>query len=168
MSEYGNANREEEFTYTSGNATVTGRFSNWNEIETKTRERIKTTSGWEWKRIDTSDPDEVNINQLDIPINPGEQVEIQVKSVSEAGWPSNPLESDWSDPIVVAFSDFAELQADDLKEVIEQNRVDAAVANVSRMFSGAAAHMSSSFYTNDKYFAHTAESITSGFLTHIV
>ena len=33
------------------------------------------------------------------------------------------------------------------------------------MFSGNAAHMSSSFYTNDKYFAHTAESITSGFLS---
>ena len=165
LSEYGNANKEEEFTYTSGNASVTGRFSNWNEIETKTRERVKTSTGWEWKRIDTADPDEVNINQLDIPINPGEQVEIQVKSVSEAGWPSNPLESDWSDPITVSFSDFAELQADDITELIEQNRVDAAVANVTKMFSGTAAHMSSSFYTNDKYFAHTAESITSGFLT---
>lgn len=165
LSEYGNANKEEEFTYTSGNASITGRFSNWNETETKLRGRVKTSSGWEWEKIDTSDPDVVNINQLDIPINPGEQVEIQVKSVSEAGWPSNPLESDWSDPIVVAFSDFAELEADDLSELISQNRVDAAVANVTKMFSGTAAHMSSSFYTNDKYFAHTAESITSGFLS---
>lgn len=165
LSEYGNANKEEEFTYTSGNASITGRFSNWNEIETKLRGRVKTSSGWEWEKIDTSNPDVVNINQLDIPINPGEQVEIQVKSVSEAGWPSNPLESDWSDSIVVAFSDFAELEADDLSELISQNRVDAAVANVTKMFSGNAAHMSSSFYTNDKYFAHTAESITSGFLS---
>ena len=49
----------------------------------------------------------------EMPADPkvSEQVEIQVKSVSEAGWPSNPLESDWSEPIVVAFSDFAELQA---------------------------------------------------------
>lgn len=165
LSEYGNANKEEEFTYTSGNTSVTGRFSNWNEIETKLRGRVKTSSGWEWENIDTSNPDVVNINQLDIPISPGEQVEIQVKSVSEAGWPSNPLESDWSDSIVVAFSDFAELEADDLSELISQNRVDAAVANVTKMFSGTTAHMSSSFYTNDKYFAHTAESITSGFLS---
>ena len=165
LSEYGNANKEEEFTYTSGNTSITGRFSNWNEIETKLRGRVKTSSGWEWENIDTSNPDVVNINQLDIPISPGEQVEIQVKSVSEAGWPSNPLESDWSDPIVVAFSDFAELEADDLSELISQNRVDAAVANVTKMFSGTTAHMSSSFYTNDKYFAHTAESITSGFLS---
>lgn len=165
LSDSGNANKEEEFTYTSGNTSVIGRFSNWNEIETKTRERVKTSSGWEWERIDTSDPDKVNINQLDIPINPGEQVEIQVKSVSEAGWPSNPLESDWSDSIIVSFSDFSELQADSIKEVIEQNRVDAAVANVTKMFSGTAEHMSSSFYTNDKYFAHSAENITSGFLS---
>lgn len=165
LSEYGNANREEEFTYRSGNASVTGRFSNWNEIETKLRERVKTSDGWEWEKIDTADPDKVNINQLDIPINPGEQVEIQVKSVSEAGWPSNPMESEWSNSIVVAFSDFAELQADDISELIEQNRVDVAVANVTKMFSGTAAHMASSFYTNDKYFAHTAESITSGFLS---
>ena len=75
------------------------------------------------------------------------------------------MESDWSDSIVVAFSDFAELEADDLSELISQNRVDAAVANVTKMFSGNTAHMSSSFYTNDKYFAHTAESITSGFLS---
>lgn len=165
LSEYGNANKEEEFTYTSGNTSITGRFSNWNEIETKLRGRVKTSSGWEWEKIDTSNPDVVNINQLDIPISPGERVEIQVKSVSEAGWPSNPLESDWSDSIVVAFSDFAELEADDLSELISQNRVDAAVANVTKMFSGTTAHMSSSFYTNDKYFAHTAESITSGFLS---
>lgn len=165
LSEYGNANKEEEFTYKSGNANVTGRFSNWNEIETKLRKRVKTTTGWEWEKIDTADPDEVNINQLDIPINPNEQVEIQVKSVSEAGWPANPMESDWSEPIVVAFSDFGELQADDVSEIIAQNRVDAAVANVTKMFSGTAAHMNTSFYTNDKYFAHTAESITSGFLS---
>ena len=165
LSESGNANREEEFNYTSGGIKAVGRFSNWNEISTKVRPRVKTVSGWEWEKIDTADPDEVNINQLDIPINPGEQVEIQVRSVSEAGWPANPLMSEWSEPIVVAFSDFAELQADNIDELIEQNRVDAAVANVTRMFSNTTAHMSSSFYTNDKYFAHTAESITSGFLS---
>ena len=165
LSESGNTNKEEEFTYVSGNSVVTGRFSNWNEIESKLRPRVKTTSGWEWENIDTSNPDDVNINQLDIPITSGEKVEIQVKSVSEAGWPANPMESEWSNSIVVSFSDFAELQADDISGLIDQNNVDAAVANVSKMFSSTTEHMSSSFYTNDKYFAHTAESITSGFLS---
>lgn len=167
LSEYGNTNKEEEFTYRSGNVNVTGRFSNWNEIETKLRNRVydKSTGYWEWEKIDPADPDKVNINQMDIPINPNEQVEIQIKSVSEAGWPANPMESDWSNSITVAFSDFAELMADDVSELIAQNRVDAAVANVSKMFSESTAHMNTSFYTNDKYFAHTAESITSGFLS---
>lgn len=165
LSESGNTNKEEEFTYVSGNSVVTGRFSNWNEIESKLRPRVKTSSGWEWEDIDTANPDDVNINQLDIPITYGEKVEIQVKSVSEAGWPSNPLESKWSDSIVVSFSDFAELQSDDISGLIDQNNVDAAVANVSKMFSSTTEHMSSSFYTNDKYFAHTAETITSGFLS---
>ena len=165
LSSSGNTNRENEFTYISNGAQVIGRFSNWNEIETKTRERIKTKNGWEWADIDTADPEEVNINQLDIPIQRGEQVEIQVKSVSEAGWPSNPMESDWSDPITVAFSDFTELEADDIYDIIEQNRVDASFASLGASLSSTTEHMSSSFYTNDKYFAHTAENITSGFLS---
>lgn len=165
LSNSGNTNREEEFTYSSNGVNVTGRFANWIETESLLRGRVKTSTGWEWEDIDTSDPDKININQLDIPIQKGEQVEIQVKSVSEAGWPSNPMESDWSDSIVVAFSDFAELEADDIEEIIEQNRVDASLANITSLFSSSNEHMSSSFYTNDKYFAHTADTITSGFLS---
>lgn len=165
LSASGNANREEEFTYMAGSINALGRFSNWNEIETKTRPRVKTSNGWEWEDIDTSNPDVVNINQLDIPINNGEQVEIQVRSVSEAGWPSNPLLSDWSNSVIVSFADFPELQADDVSKLIEQNKVDAAMANIQRAFSGTTEHLNTSFYTNDKYFAHTAETITSGFLS---
>ena len=144
---------------------VVGRFSNWNEIETKQRERVKTSTGWEWEDIDTADPETVNINQLDIPIQRGEQVEIQVKSVSEAGFPSNPMESDWSDAIIVSFSDFAELEADDISDIIAQNRMDASLSSIASAMTSTNEHMASSFYTNDKYFAHTAESITSGFLS---
>lgn len=165
LSNSGNTNREEEFTYSSNGVDVTGRFANWIETESLLRGRVKTSTGWEWEDVDTADPDKININQLDIPIQKGEQVEIQVKSVSEAGWPSNPMESDWSDSIVVAFSDFAELEADDIEEIIEQNRVDASLANITSLFSSSNEHMSSSFYTNDKYFAHTADTITSGFLS---
>lgn len=165
LSYSGNANNEEVFTYTSNGNTISGRFSNWNEYETKMRERIKTSSGWEWEDIDTTDPESININQIDIPITRGERVEIQVKSVSEAGWPSNPLESEWSDAIIVSFSDFSELEADDLNDLIKQNNVDSAISTVLAQYNGTTEHLNTSFYTNDKYFAHTAESITSGFLS---
>ena len=167
LSESGVANKEEEFIYLDGTTNATGRFSNWNEILTPMRRRVKGSDGtYNWERVNTADPEQININQLDLPIQNGEQIEIQIKSISEAGFPSNPMESDWSDSVIIAFSDFPELQGDDISEIIAQNRVDASVANVVENMTGNTyAHMSSSFYTNDKYFAHNAESITSGFLS---
>lgn len=167
LSESGVANREEEFKYLDGTTNAIGRFSNWNEVLSPMRRRVKGSDGsYSWEKVNTSDPDQVNINQLDLPIQQGEQIEIQIKSISEAGFPTNPIESEWSDPVIIAFSDFPELQGDDVSEIIAQNRVDASVANVVENMTGNTyAHMSSSFYTNDKYFAHNAESITSGFLT---
>lgn len=167
LSESGVANKEEEFTYLDGTTNATGRFSNWNEVLTPMRRRVKGSDGtYSWERVNTADPDQININQLDLPIQNGEQIEIQIKSISEAGFPTNPMESDWSEPVVIAFGDFPELQGDDISEIIAQNRVDASVANIiDNMTGNTYAHMSSSFYTNDKYFAHNAESITSGFLS---
>ena len=167
LSESGVANREEEFTYLDGTTNATGRFSNWNEVLTPLRRRLKGSDGtYNWEKENTADPDQININQLDLPIQNGEQIEIQIKSISEAGFPANPMESDWSNSIIIAFADFPELQGDDISEIIAQNRVDASVANVVENMTGNSyAHMSSSFYTNDKYFAHNAESITSGFLS---
>jgi hypothetical protein len=167
LSESGVANKEEEFTYLDGTTNATGRFSNWNEILTPMRRRVKGSDGtYNWERVNTADPEQININQIDLPIQNGEQIEIQIKSISEAGFPTNPMESDWSDSVIIAFKDFPELQGDDISEIIAQNRVDASVANVVDNITGNSyAHMSSSFYTNDKYFAHNAESITSGFLS---
>jgi hypothetical protein len=167
LSESGVANKEEEFTYLDGTTNATGRFSNWNEVLTPMRRRVKGNDGtYSWEKVNTADPEQININQLDLPIQNGEQIEIQIKSISEAGFPTNPMESDWSEPVIIAFSDFPELQGDDISEIIAQNRVDASVANVVENITGNSyAHMASSFYTNDKYFAHNAESITSGFLS---
>ena len=167
LSESGIANKEEEFTYLDGTTNATGRFSNWNEVLSPMRRRVKGSDGtYMWEKMNTADPDQININQLDLPIQNGEQIEIQIKSISEAGFPSNPMESNWSEPVIIAFNDFPELQGDDISEIIAQNRVDASIANVVESMTGNSyAHMASSFYTNDKYFAHNAESITSGFLS---
>mgnify|MGYP003628201159 CR=1 FL=1 len=78
-----------------GSGTSQGAFSNYVQIESVLRPRTKNTlTGlYEWAPIDDDNADAININQLDIPIRKGEQVEIQAKSISEAGWPGNPLES---------------------------------------------------------------------------
>lgn len=50
-------------------------------------------------------PDETidMFNRVEIPINPYEIVMIRVRSISEAGYPSNPLVSDWSNPVYIEF-----------------------------------------------------------------
>lgn len=167
LSRNGNATEEKKFLFTKADeSTLEAVFSNWTETETKTRNRIKSVAGdYVWESIDIDAANTVKINQLDIPISPGEQVEVQVKSVSEAGWPANPLESEWSEPVIISFSDFPELQSDNINELIEQNRMDAAIAGLSNFTKSTSEHMATSFYTNDKYFAHSAETITSGFLS---
>ena len=112
--------------------TITAKFSNWNEYMSKRRERIynEDTKEYAWKNIDLSNPDEVKPNQCDIPIHFGEKVEIQIKSISEAGWPSNPIESKtWSNSVVISFDNSTEIQYASLLNMIQQNRADLAVIN---------------------------------------
>ena len=79
--------------------------SKWVEMNTKPRERNydKQTDTYFWSEEDLLNPDVPNSNQVDIPIQANERVEIRVKSISEVGWPNSPVESDWSESIFVDF-----------------------------------------------------------------
>ena len=146
--------------------TVRGYFSNWEEIETKIRQKVydPLLGIYVWSSEDVQDADAVNINQIDISISSGEKVEIRVKSVSEAGWPVNPLTSDWSSSLVISFP--SELSAD--QEVLaslasalsEETRVN---FNQDLAARGVDIHLSNSFVQKDKYYAHPSDSISSGF-----
>jgi hypothetical protein len=168
LSEDGSSNPVDQFTYSDGTGQNQGAFSNYIEVESIVRPRIKNniTGKYEWAPINDSDANAININQLDIPISKGEQVEIQVKSISEAGWPSNPLESDFSAPVRISFP--ANLSSDSVVEsILEQNREDLAKVNLENDLNskGIDQHLSSSFTSNETYFAHTANVISSGFLS---
>lgn len=116
---------------TENGTTTNAVFSNWNEMMTKTRERIlSSTNEYVWKDIDLT-TDDVKINQCELPIKKGEQIEIQVKSISEAGWPSNPIESDWSNSLVISFDEDLNMdeKSIELKEIIERNKIDLTVTN---------------------------------------
>lgn len=168
LSSDGAANPVDQFTFTDGSGTSQGAFSNYNIIESGLRPRKKNaiTGTYEWVAIDADNADAVNINQLDIPIRKGEQVEVQVKSISEAGWPSNPLESDWSTSITIAFP--ADLSSDNAVEaIINQNQQDLAKVSLEEDLNelGIQQHLSSSFVANETYFAHSTPVIASGFLS---
>ena len=52
LSESGVANKEEEFTYYDGTTNAIGRFSNWNELLTPMRRRVKGSDGtYNWEKI---------------------------------------------------------------------------------------------------------------------
>lgn len=112
---------------TENGLNISVNLSDWNEVRLKTRERIQDKNGeYIWADVDIEDSDTVKFNECNIPIHPGERVEIQIKSLSEAGWPANPIESDWSNSLIVDFDDSL-LNYLDIQSVINQNRVDIAV-----------------------------------------
>ena len=168
LSSDGAANPVDQFKYTDGSGTSQGAFSNYVIIDSVLRPRTKNliTGLYEWTPIDDDNADSVNINQLDIPIRKGEQVEIQAKSISEAGWPSNPLESEWSSTIRVEFP--ADLSSDSAVDaILAQNQEDLALVALNENLEsiGLPTHLSSSFTTNETYFAHSSPVIASGFLS---
>lgn len=82
-----------------------GTYSDWIIVQTPIKERIWDASlnRYKWIHPNIADGNEVNINQIDIPIRKGEKVEFKIRSISEAGWPANPLKSAWSTPVIKEF-----------------------------------------------------------------
>ena len=142
-------------------------FSNWTKYKTDARTRVqdKITGEWKWDIVDVSDADTPNINQLDIPILPGEKIQIKIKSISEVGYPETPLESDFSNTLEYEFPDdmntvlneddfiLQEAQADEIKVQFEKE-LNARGLNI---------HLSTSIRDSDIYYAHTPQTISSGF-----
>ena len=168
LSQDGAANGVDQFNFTDGAGEGVGAFSNWEIKESVLRQRTKNTvtGNYQWADVKTDDASENNINQIDIPIRKGEIVEFQVKSFSEAGWPSNPLESDWSTSYRIEFP--ADLSSDNaVQNILDQNRKDLAKVSLQEELNskGIDEHLSSAFTDNQKYFAHVASVIASGFLS---
>ena len=147
---------------------TTASFSNWIAYETPTRERKRDsiTGKYTWSTTSVEDGQEVNFNQLDLPINLGENVEIRMKAISEAGYPANPTESDWSDIVKIDFPEGL-LDTSKTRNLIEENAKETAyVQLVEELDSkGVYTHIGDSFTANEKYYTHGASNISSGFLT---
>ena len=163
----GNAPSTDEIPFVDANGTqFRGTFSNWNEFKTDIRKKTynTTTGQFQWVVEDVTNADTPNVNQLDIPINKGESVEIKISSISEAGWPSNAAESDFCTSVIVTFPDNLTVQSDN-GQFLQDNVGDQAIASIQSDLSakGLDTHLSTSFTKGDKYYAHSAASITSGF-----
>jgi hypothetical protein len=167
LSKGGNTQGTEEISFVDNNGNQKkGSFSNWIEFKTDIRKKIfdKATGKYIWKIENVEDADTPNINQLDIPITKGEKVEIKVASISEAGWPQNPLESPFSNSVIIDFPDDLSVQIDN-GAFLAQNSVDITLVQMQQDLAarGLDTHLSESFTSGDKYYSHSTNSIASGF-----
>lgn len=155
-----------QFEDTTNGTSKTAAFSNWVEVSGPVRKRQMIDGVYKWITESEEDAQAVNFNSLDLPIQSGEVVEIMVKSVSEAGFPANPLESDWSDIIRVEFPE-GEVATDSIIELVSSNEIDSVKVQLRQELEsdGVFAHIADQFEVGDKVYAHNASTIASGFLT---
>ena len=157
----------ETFNVTQNNSQKTAAFSNWNEFKTDVRKRIyNTVSGtYTWQIEDIENADTPNINQIDIPIQSNEKVEIRIKSISEVGWPESAVESDWTEVLTIEFPD-------DLNNVLNENDFILKEASKEELKTGLNAelsakgldqHLSGTIVVSNKTYNHTSDAILSGF-----
>jgi hypothetical protein len=155
-----------EFNDSTNNTSKTAAFSNWVEINGPIRKRELNEDGkYEWIVESEEDAQAVNFNSLDLSINPGEIVEIMVKSISEAGFPANPILSDWSDIVKVEFPD-GQYSTQSMSSLFSENELDNLKVSLKEDLEAAGLfdHITDSFTVNEKTYVHSANSIASGFL----
>jgi hypothetical protein len=148
-------------------SSVTGYFSNWNQFLTDARKRTynKALDIWTWEVEDVSDADTPNINQLDIPIQQNERVEIRIKSISEVGWPNSPLESEWSDVLTIEFPDDLSQVGSENTLIFQEAQNEQIYTQIENKFNskGLTNHLQQSYYVNDLYVAHTDVNLSTSF-----
>jgi hypothetical protein len=154
------------YTDSTNGTSTTAAFSNWIEVNGPVRKRELVDGKYKWITESEEDAQAVNFNSLDLPISNGEVMEIMVKSVSEAGFPSNPLESDWSEIVRVEFPE-GELATDSVLELVSSNQIDSVKVQLKSELQseGFYDHIVDQFEVNGKTYVHNATSIASGFLT---
>ena len=154
-------------TFSVDNTQTTAAFSNWNEYKTEAKKRVydPSTLQYTWELQDVSNADLPNINQLDIPIQPNEQIQIRIKSISEVGWPDAPIESDWSDILTIDFpTDLTNVLNENTSIVTEATKEDLKNSVQNDLASkGLDEHLSDTIVLNNKSYHHDSSKILSGF-----
>jgi hypothetical protein len=167
LNKNGNAGdiNQQQFIDSNG-AEKQGTISQWNSFFTKVRDKVynEETGTYQWSDENVRDPEVVNVNQLSIPIEKGENVEIRIRSLSEAGFPTNPIKSEFSAPVVVEFPEQLESEEEDQvisqQQFAEQTRIQFENELSER---GLDTHLLNSFTSGDRYYAHRTSDIATQF-----
>lgn len=146
---------------------VDATFSNWEKYKTDARVQVLNpdTNEYEWEIEDVSDANTPTINQVDIPVEVGETIQIKIRSLSEVGYPEAPIKSEFSETITIPFPENLEsiLNEDDF--ILNDATQDGTVTEILEELEtrGLNLHLSSQIRDVDVYYAHSSEAIASGF-----
>lgn len=158
----GLSNNPEQIKYKNKNNTNTAYYSEWKEMKTGIRQKVydTTTGTYVWEDEDVTNPEIVNFNQGEISVTAGEQVEIRIKSISEAGWPNNPLMSDWSNSVIISFPDNL-TDSENTSGLVNDVMADTAVLKTKEYYSslGLDKILSSNVTVGDKTYISDANGI---------
>jgi len=154
------------YTDTDGISEVTGTFTDWIIITGPMKSRVKDLDldRFVWKSENVADGTETNINQIDIAISKGEKVEIKVRSISEAGYPGNPLKSEWSNSIIMEFPSTLATgnEIADLITMVNDDALNLSILNTMQSM-GVDSHLDDTVPNTNSltgvYYKHLAENI---------
>lgn len=144
-------------------------FTDWNKLPTIERDRevVFTSSGYGIEFVDySSTSNTIKWNQIDIPIQQGEDVVIRLRYKVNIGQPFMSIYTPWSDEKTITFP--SQYKDDiDLTTILDQNSDDTITAAFSKTLieDGYASHIQDKVVTSEHTFYHIPESIYSGFNT---
>ena len=155
------------YSYTNTDGTeISATYTDWNIIQSpiKTKVYDSDLGRYVWRSENVADGSEVNVNQIDIPISKGEKVEIKIRSISEAGYPMNPLRSVWSNAVVMEFPDTL-ATGNEIADLVTKINDDALTITINNILEagGYSAHLSDTVPNTGSvtgtYYHHIASNI---------
>ena len=141
-------------------------FSDWNQLYTPLRLRIRDKEGNYVPEEDTSNKNLPSFNQIDIPITQGENVDVRLKVIYDFGYPFIQMMSDWSD--IVTFEFPVEFLKDvQITDILKENNNDIETNRFNTILNnnGITKHVDDYILDQDVTFFHKPENISSGFYT---
>lgn len=167
LSKSGVASPIDQFQFNDNNKVRIGVLADWVDVLGPKKTRAFDDSGNAyWVEEKVEDSTVTNINSIDIPIQKGEIVEVRVKSISEAGYPTNPSMSDFSNSVRIEFPATLE-NSNILNDIIDTNKKDVVLVDLETELDalGVYKHIASSYEVNQIYYTHPSTDIDSGFRT---
>lgn len=146
-------------------------FTDWNKLHNIERERYlkfdQTTNKYyvEYSNYNSTS-NVIKWNQIDIPINQGEDVVIRVRYKYNIGQPFINLYTPWSEETIISFpSEYNETT--DISSILKINEDDAISASFLKTLinNGYEEHIGGKIVDNSQVFLHMPENIYSGFNT---